>query len=223
MNEMRQEGALNSPGIEGLERFRRLRQLTNHWARPAGWRAYYWYLTFENSSKLRSLARQCQEAISFPYYDSIPPGDLHLTLDRIAFEGAITSDQLRAIEAAAMRACAGISPFDVTIGALGGTSGAIGFSASPIEPIRRLRDTFRETTLSVYPNAPTKGSELHPHVAIAYCNSDDVPSAQAVKAVEKLHALPCVGVAVQEGVLVLLERRQRAYVWQAISRIPLGG
>ncbi len=223
MSETTSEDTPNSANSEELKRFRKLRRLINHWSRPLSPRAYYWYLTFENSSELQSLAKQCQEAISFPYYDLTLPGALHLTLDRIAFEGDITSDQLSAVEAAAIRACQGVSPLDITIGSLGGTRGAIGFTAFPGESIRRLHDTLRAATLSVYAKAPTKRSEFHPHVAIAYCNSDNVPAAEAIAAVEKLNATAPVDVTIKECVLVLLERRQRSYVWQAISRIPLAG
>src|SRR5712691_5433248 len=121
-----------------LERFRQLRWLHNHWSRPIGPRAYYWYLTFENSPELHRLAAECQQALAFPYYDLTPLSDLHLTLDRIAFDGDITPDQLGTIETAARRACREVLPFDVTIGCLGGTAGAVGFTAFPARPIREL-------------------------------------------------------------------------------------
>jgi 2'-5' RNA ligase len=208
---------------EELERFRGIRRLTNHWSRPVGPPAYYWYLTFEGSPGLHSLARRYQEAISFPYYDLTPATDLHLTLDRIAVESEIPSDRLDAIEAAAIAACARIPPFEITVGSLGGTSGAIGFSAYPDQPIRRLRDTLRIITQSVCPEARPNRSQFHPHVTIAYCNSDGVPAAEVITAVEQLDANSHVGVTVKEGVLVLLERRPRSYVWRPVSRIPLSG
>jgi 2'-5' RNA ligase len=149
--------------------------------------------------------------------------DLHLTLDRIAFDGTITPDQLDAIEAAAIRACQEIPPFNITIGALGGTPGAIGFTASPARPVRDLRDTLRAATLSVFPDAPVSDSEFHPHVAIAYANCDRVPAAEAIAAVEKLNAAARADVTVEDVALVLLGRRQRSYAWQAVSRIPLAG
>jgi GNAT superfamily N-acetyltransferase/2'-5' RNA ligase len=180
-------------------------------------------LTFEDSSDLQLLAGQCQAAISFPYYDLTPPSELHLTLSRIAAQDDITSDQLHAVEAAAKRACDGISPFDIRIGFLAGTSGAVGFSVAPGEPIGHLRDVLHEATRSAYPNAATASPAFHPHVTIAYCNSDDVPAAPAIAAVERLNSLPCVEVTVKKGALVLLERRPRAYMRQAISRISLLG
>ena len=63
-----------------------------------------------------------------------------------------------------------------------------------------------------------------PHVTIAYANTDDVPAADAVAAVSKLNATaPGAEAAVAEATLVLLERRQRAYAWQPVARIPLAG
>jgi 2'-5' RNA ligase len=208
---------------EELERFRRVRRLLDHWSRPVGPPAYYWYLTFEGSPGLHSLARRYQEAISFPYYDLTRASDLHLTLDKIGFEGEISSDRLDTIKAAAITACERIPLFDITIGALGGTPGAIGFSAFPDQPIRRLRDTFRTITQSVCPETRLNRSQFHPHVTIAYCNSDGVPAAEAIAAVEQLNANPHVRVTVKESVLVLLERRPRSYVWRPVSRIPLSG
>lgn len=209
---------------EEVERFRNLRWLKNHWSRPIGPRAYYWYLTFENSPELHSLARECQQAIAFPYYDLTPPRGLHLTLDRIAFDGDITPDQLGAIETAAIRACREIPPFDITIGSLGGAPGAIGFSTWPRRAMRDLRDTFRAATLSAYPDAPVNHAGFYPHVTIAYANSDGIPAAETVAAVEKINAIdPRVDVTIEEAVLVLLERLQRSYAWQTVSRIPLTG
>ena len=213
----------NFVAMEELERFRNIRWLHNHWSRPLDPRSYYWYLTFEGYQELHSLAADCQRAISFPYYDLIPRPDLHLTLDRIAPDRAITTDRLDAIEVAAIRACKEIAPFDITIGALGGNRGAIGFTAYPDRPIRELRDTFRAAMLSVCPNAPVRRPEFHPHVAIAYSNSDGVSAAEAIAAVEKLNATASVSVTVTEATLVLLERHPRSYAWETVSRIPLAG
>jgi 2'-5' RNA ligase len=213
----------NSVALEELERFRNIQWLHNHWSRPISPRFYYWYLTFENYLELHSLARECQRAISFPYYDLTPPRELHLTLDRIAPDRDITPERLGAIEAAAILACGEISPFDVTVGYLGGTRGAIGFTVHPARPTRELRDTLRAATLSTYPNAHVRGSEFHPHVAIAYANSDNVPATEIIEVVEKLNSAAQVSVTITHATLVLLERRPRSYAWQAVSRIPLAG
>jgi 2'-5' RNA ligase len=213
----------NPVGLGEMERFRNTRLLHNHWSRPIAQPAYYWYLTFETCLNLHSLGRQCQDAIDFPYYDLTPLRDLHLTLDRIAFAADITANVLSDIEAAALHVCQQIPAFDITIGPLGGTPGAIGFAASPAERIGGLRDTLRAATLTVYPGAPARRSGFHPHVAIAYANSDNVPAADVIAAVEKLNATvrADVTVTVKDAALVLLERQPRSYAWQAVSRFPL--
>jgi 2'-5' RNA ligase len=206
-----------------LDRFRSIRLLRNHWARPAGRPSFYWYLTFDHSPGLRSLARKCQEAIAFPYYDLTDPSSLHMTLDRIAFQDTIQAAQLHDIEAAAMRACQSIPPFEITFSLVTGTPGAIGFTATPAQSLQVLRDALRTATLSAYPGAPVKEHAFHPHVAIAYANAP-VSAADVVAAVEDLNVTaPRIGVTISEAQLVLLEQRQHAYTWNAISRIPLTG
>lgn len=220
--ELEQLSAAQTIAAEELQRFRGIRQLRNHWARPGGGPAYYWYLTFERCAELQALARRCQEGLAFPYYDFTPAGDLHMTLDRIGFVSDISADQLRATEAAAARACGTLAPFEITIGALGGTPGAIGLSGFPRGPIQRLRDTLRTATLSVRPDAPVKDEVFHPHVAIAYCNAD-VPAAHAIAAVDRLNPPAPVRITVQQTSLVLLERLPRAYVWRKVAAVPLTG
>ena len=221
MNEVGSMKAPDSISLEELDRFRSIRQLHNHWAQPFGRPAYFWYLTFENSTQVHSLATECQKAIDFPYYDLTPVDGLHLTVDRVAFDGDITRSQVADIEAAAVHACHEMPPFDVTIGALGGTMGAVGFTAFPAQPIRDLRDALRGATVSVFPEAPVTHSDFRPHVAIAYANSNDVPAAEAIAAVETLNPTARVDVTISEATLVLLERRRRSYSWQVVSRIPL--
>jgi len=92
------------------------------------------------------------------------------------------------------------------------------------QPVRELRDALRAATLSACPAAPVTPHEAAPHVTIAYANTDDVPAADAIAAVGKLNASTVrAAVTVGEAALVLLERRERSYAWQAISRVPLTG
>jgi 2'-5' RNA ligase superfamily len=183
--------------------------LRNHWSGPARPRAYYWYILFGGATEARALAARCQQAIAFPYYDQVPPPVLHMTLDRIG---------------AARRACQATSPFRITLGPVEGGPGAVGFMAAPVGRIRQLRDALRAATLSACPDAPVMREAPPPHVTIAYANTDDVPAADAIAAVSKLNAAgPWAEAAVAEATLVLLERRQRAYAWQPVARIPLAG
>jgi 2'-5' RNA ligase len=203
--------------------FHELQSLRNHWVRPARPRSYYWYLTFEDYPELHTLVIQCQQAIAFPYYDLAPLHELHLTIDRIGHADNLGPDQLAGIEHRATRACQNVLPLSLTIGSLGGTRGAVGFSAFPAGPIRGLRNTLRAATTSIYPEAPIDRSEIYPHVTIAYCNSDGIPAAEVIAAVRGLGAAAQVTVTVKEAAIVLLERPQRSYTWNVISRIQLSG
>lgn len=170
---------------------------------------------------MHALAARCQAAIAWPYYDLLPPEGLHLTLGRIAAEGEITDGQVAEVAAAAARACAALAPFDISIGRLGGTAGALGFAVGSSAQLRQLRDALHEATRLVVPGGRPPGPEFEPHVSIAYCNTDGVPAAQVIAVVEELGALPSVTTTVRAAVLVLLERRERAYVWRPVARTPL--
>ncbi len=206
-----------------FDRFRKIRLLTNHWARPIGPASYYWFLTFDRSSEIQSLAHMCQEAITFPYYDLTPAADLHMTLDRIAYEGDISQHKLQAIADATVTHCHTIPPLEITIGRLGGTTGAIGFAAYPRQPIESLRDGLRAVTLATHPAARVRSTSLHPHVTIAYCNSDGVDAADAIAAVEALTDNVSATLTVGSVSLVRLTRLPQAYRWKTVSQIPLLG
>src|SRR5262249_25419538 len=112
----------------------------------------------------------------------------------------------------------------ITLSSLGSMRDAVGFEVSPAQPVLKLRETLRTATLQAFPEAPVKHAEFHPHITIAYANSDDVPADDAIAAVEKMNAaITPVKVTVDEAALVLLERREHSYVWRLISRIPLAG
>ncbi|GAB3831913.1 2'-5' RNA ligase family protein [Dactylosporangium cerinum] len=204
-----------------LERFRSIRQLRDHWTSRHTEPAYYWYLTFEHSTAVHLLAKHCQDNIPLSYYDFTPSEDLHMTLDRVAFVREAIPDRIRAITAAAIANCAGVPPFNIAIGGLGGTPGALGFIAFPPEPLQHLRDALRAATLSVDPGAPVKDQSFHPHVAIGYCNAT-VPAQPAITAVERLHHLATTSVLVDHVTLVLLEQQNRGYKWRAVTHLPIG-
>lgn len=216
---------LNRDGQQApeLENFRKVRHLANHWARPGGGpenRAFYWYLTFSNARQLRGLTQQCQEEVAFPYYDLTPLDDLHLTVNRVAYQSAVDRSDIEAVLAHAREACRSVNAFTISVGRLSGTPGALGFNVSPYQPLRDLRDRLTAATLEVLPDAPVKQREFHAHVAIAYGNAD-VPSTEAFAAVEQLNGLPEVDVLVDDVSLVLLERGRRSYQWQVVETLSL--
>lgn len=205
---------------EELEKFHAIEHLHDHWARATDKPAYYWYITFKDCIALHAMVEQCRNRLALPYYDFTSPEDLHMTLDRIGPKNDIMSDTLSSVEAIARDAVKRITSFDITIGALGGTPGAIGFRAFPDESISYLRNALRMATIQAYPRADVKSSPFHPHVTIAYCNRD-VPAARAISAIDRLRIFSYVNFTVSNVVLVLLERTERSYYWREIATIPL--
>jgi len=195
--------------------------LHNHWARPGERRTWQWYLTFEDSPDLQLLAARCQDAIACGYYDLVASNVLHMTLGRVATATEINAEQVNAVTAAARRACAALSAFEITTGALGGTAGALGFAVAPSLPLRQLHEALRAASRAALPELLPMSRPFEPHVTIAYCNTDGVPAARAHTIVKQLHDLPPATATVTTAVLVDLERRERAYVWRPIARIPL--
>jgi len=147
-----------------------------------------------------------------------------MTIDRIAPESGITAAQLNSVTVVARLACQAIPPFRIRLGELSGTRGAIGFTVTPVAPMSRLRDTLRAATLSLRPEAAATREAMIPHITIAYGNTDGVPAADAIAAVEKLNASrPRAEGTVREAAVVLLERRQHSYTWELLSQVPLTG
>jgi 2'-5' RNA ligase len=207
-----------------IDRFRAIPQLVNHWGHQDGRHrtaAYYWMSTFEGAADLHALADRCRREIPFSYYDFIPGGQLHLTLDRIGLCSSISDESISRIHGIADRKCERFPAVALSVGALGGTPGALGFNVAPKKPLAALRDLLREATLSIHPLAPVKNTEFVPHVSIAYCNSA-VSAADVQTAVRRLDHLPFVGVTVARASLVRLEVVNRAYTWTTVAHVPLG-
>ncbi|MGV9413069.1 2'-5' RNA ligase family protein [Nocardia sp. NPDC003693] len=203
--------------------FDRVRSLRDHRARSAeSRRGYYWFLTFENAPGVAALAAHCLRSIEFPYYDPAAPGGLHLTLDRIAYEGDLDPARIEAIAAAARETCRDINPFRLVIEEVGGSQGAISLDVRPDPRVHELRAAVRAATLAVHPDAPVREGALRPHISIAYANTEGVRADAAVAAVRGLNAtLEPVDAPVEAVSLVLLERVPGRYRWQTLSRIAL--
>ena len=183
---------------------------------------YYWFLTFEQAPELHALTKECQTAIDGRYFDLTPVDGLHLTLDRIAYNGGSTPERLSLVASAAREACRDQRPFTVTFDRVTNLRSAIGFNVSPIQQVRNLRDTLRAATLSVSPDAPVKVSASDPHVTIAYPSCDETSAADAAATAERINAtIYGVDVTIAEVAMVLLERHMRGYSWKVVVRIPL--
>ncbi|WP_174188488.1 2'-5' RNA ligase family protein [Nocardia barduliensis] len=191
--------------------------------RRSGQLGYYWFLTFEQASELHSLIEDCQQAMDVHFFDPVQPNGLHVTLDRIAYDGDIALEHLESIAMAAGRACRDEAPFTLTIGRLTNLRGAIGFPVSPVERLRTLRGTLRTATQSVFPDAPVKEPRSEPHLTIAYPLFEGLSAEAAAIATKTEAKTDGVAVTVTEAAMVGLKRHAHSYSWNVMARIPLTG
>lgn len=207
-------------------RFRELSQLGNHWERP-GWapgrRSYHWLLTFKHSPDLHALARQCQAPFrDLPQFDLVPLDTLHLTLHRLAFTDELPPSRLPAVVAAVRQRCRDLAALRLLIGWLAGSTGAIRFTALPVEPVVEVHDIVLTQSAHVHQTVPARVAEgFWPHVSIAYSNSTQ-PAAPITATIEALRSLPPAEVLVTSLVLVELRREGRAYRWEVLERVGIG-
>ena len=215
--------------IDSVERdwqeFQRLDHMGNHWDRP-GWapgrRAYYWYITFGDTPQLEALAAECQSKLNLPYLDPVPLDRLHLTVQRLAFADEVATSQVDAAVGCARQLLNTTEAFDLTIGPLAGSRGAVRFSVSPWAPIEGLRRALREAISSSTDIQLSRSeSDFRPHVGIAYCNAR-VPAPDLIQRVSQLRHLPAIQTRVSEVSLVLLGRTDRGYCWEPLAILRLG-
>jgi len=207
---------------EDWKMFSSLTSMTNHWDR-SGWspgrRAYYWYLTFD-SENLRTLAARCQDSLPDTYLDHVPLDGLHLTLPKIGWADELTTEEVERVARTAEQDLLHCPPFELEVGPLSGSSGAVRFSVNPWEPVENLYKILSRT--SRYDAAPHSRLNFRPHIGIAYCNTA-VDSADLIAKVRGLRDFPRIRVEVDEVQLVLLERRGRSYAWSLRHSLRLAG
>ena len=168
------------------------------------------------------MPAQCQLELEAPYLDPVPLTDLHMTLERIAFDDEISKTELDRIASVADEACRTLSPFTLYVGPLAGSSGAISFSASPHATIAQLRNTLVTAAKTVLGKASAlENAYFRPHVGIAYCNKD-VATEPIVSTVRRIRRMPIVEVNVRTVALVALTRGRNSYRWIERYTIPLG-
>lgn len=205
--------------------FSALERMMSHWDRAGWWpgrSGYYWYLTFEDASPLRSLATRCQQVFAEHVgFDLVPTNDLHMTLDRIGFEDEVTKSQLSLISRGVELAASQWAPLTITVGPLAGSSGALSFSASPKDSINTLRLELSRVSQQ-FSEAVLSEPAFRPHIGIAYCNSS-LPAGPIIETVSQLRQIAPIQVPVTQVSLVRLTRLERAYRWSVHQRVRLGG
>lgn len=203
--------------------FRSLRQMANHWNRSEwsdGRRSYHWMLTFDDPGVGR-LAEQCQEAIASPLFDPVPLDALHLTVGRVGFTDQLPAEVADAVAEAGRLSCAELTTFDLSVGPLAGSRGALRFSVSPWSSLVALHRALAGATQQVLGSTTMATRDWRPHLSIAYAN-DTVPVPSLLPTIVELRGLPLVRTVITSVALVELRIETSSYRYKDVTRLPLG-
>ncbi|WP_328665766.1 2'-5' RNA ligase family protein [Streptomyces sp. NBC_00328] len=200
--------------------FQAVSHMSNHWDRP-GWnggRAYYLMLTFPDERALINDARACQDAVADPALDLVPSDGLHITLNKVADSAAMSErDLARVVQVAQDMAP---KAFDLQVGPLAGSRGALRYSVAPWNPLIGLHAMLaRAGALAGAPGGRSTES-FRPHLGIAYSNTNR-PADSVIGQVAALRGQPALPVHVSHADLVELRRENATYRWDVISAITL--
>lgn len=204
--------------------FRALDHVETHWQRP-GWtvgrRSYHWMLTFEGHERFARHVARCQDLVPAGGFDPVAAPAVHLTLGRIGFTDEVSELELDAVRRATTPG--GPSGFDLQIGPLTASRGAVRFSVAPWTPLLAVHEFLTAATAEVLGHRCVMATEaFRPHISIAYANAraevDDVAAALA-----RGRRLRGPRVRVDAVSLVVLERLHREYRMSLLGRVPLAG
>ncbi|MGH3255915.1 MAG: 2'-5' RNA ligase family protein [Streptosporangiaceae bacterium] len=203
----------------------------NHWYWRPGWRAgrhlYACHLTLDDQPQLRELIDHCQDALAhLENLDLIPPGSLHLTMQRIGWADEISSTELEVVaERIADRLRDAPRPV-VTFHQPTVWDEAIVLKALPAEPIYALRVAVYQAIEAALgpralPVAPPAPEQFVPHVSVAYVNGDGL--AQPVfDALSRVRLPLPVAVTFRVAPILTFHRDHQMYEWNSAVPIPIG-
>jgi 2'-5' RNA ligase len=208
----------------------RVDSLRNHWWWRPGWRAgrhlYACHLILDDQPELLGLIGHYQDALGdLGNMDLIPPGSLHLTMQRIGWADEVSAADLSAVAERIADRLRGapvpvVSFRDPTVWAE-----AVVLLALPAEPIYQLRLTVYQAIAAVLgpralPVAPPAREQFVPHVSVAYVNRDG-PAGPVFDALGRTRQPP-VTVTFRVAPILTFHRDQQMYEWTSALPIPIG-
>ncbi|PVE04520.1 2'-5' RNA ligase family protein [Streptomyces scopuliridis] len=200
--------------------FQAVSHMSNHWDRPgwSGGRAYYWMLTFPNERALINDARACQDAVTNPALDLVPADGLHITLNKVADSAAMGERDLARVVQVAQDTAP--QAFDLQVGPLAGSRGALRYSVAPWNPLISLHAILARAGTLAGAAGGRSTESFRPHLGIAYSNTTR-PADSVISQVAELRGRPTLPVHVSHADLVELRRENATYRWDVISAITL--
>jgi 2'-5' RNA ligase len=184
-------------------------------------------LSFADNSELSAIAQEFAQAYISYAFDQVPLDALHLTIRRVGFTDEIGPDALDAIAALTETLCADVGNFELTIGPVAASRGAVRFTVAPWRRLFEIYDAIESALHCVTGREPLSAREsFRPHVSVAYSRMrQDVGRIRS--SISKYRNLPLVVFKGSRLELVELRRETSSYRWNVIGdwispRIPAG-
>jgi 2'-5' RNA ligase len=208
----------------------RVDSIRNHWWWRADWPAgrplYVCHLTLDHQPELRELVRHYQDALAhLGNLDLIPPGSLHLTMQRIGFVDEVSPAELKGVAERIADRLRDVSAPVVTFHEPTVREEAVFLKALPAEPVYELRLAVYQAIAAVLgpralPVAPPGPGQYVPHVSVAYVNGDG-PAQPVFDALSRVHRPP-VTVTFRVAPILTFHRGHQMYEWTSAMPIPIG-
>jgi len=199
-------------------------RMSDHWwwrpgVRP-GRRTYVWHILFDDQPAVRELARHCQERVgAISCLRPVPVEWLHMTALVAGFADEIEDARVQDMIEAVRERARPLSPVDVSVGRLlRSHTEALVLGVNPEHGLDAVHTLLRDAAAATVDAEPP--ADWTPHLAVAYSDSD-APAAPVFAAMRP----PPEPARVRVGAvhLVSQERVGRAYVWERVATVELGG
>lgn len=205
--------------------FLALGSMVNHWdrpERPPGRGSYHWMLALGNRESLAERVMQDQGSLSGPGLDPSPVHSIHMTLGRVGFIDELHPRAVEVLTRLAVTPLTQHRGFELQIGPLTGSRGALRYSVAPWTPLLRVHSTLSRITRMATGHAEDlETPSFRPHVSIAYSNRVQ-PVGEVVDRILPLRDRETFSMHISSVELVVLYRDDRSYHYETVGQFKLG-
>lgn len=182
----------------------------------------YWHILLGDQPQVADLARQAQQRLAhFSGLHMTPRQWLHITTLVAGPADDLTSQDIKAMAAAASQSLAAVRPVTVTLGEIWYHPEAIMLGVRPASALQPLRDAAHKATQEVTGgNGLTVGlAGWVPHMTICYSTAQQ-PAAPIIGALGR--QLPGCEARISTLDLVIQRGAERQWDWQPVAAIHVG-
>ncbi|MFD0883391.1 2'-5' RNA ligase family protein [Streptosporangium algeriense] len=199
----------------------------DHWWWRPGWRPgrsfYTWHFLMEDQPALHTFVQRVRPALeAVTALDPIPSRWLHMTTQGVGFADEVSQEDLTTISAEVAGQLAELDPIATRLGPLTTDAEGVHLPADPTEAFVRVRAAIRTGIGQVWgaDRVPEAEQEFHPHVSLAYANTDGELLRLIRQALDEYRE--SVPVTLDRVSLIALNRDEGQYRWRTVATLRLG-